>query len=355
MAWATPLYQVQEVNAAGKMLAKAEIPTVDEPYLTVINNWRSSHSYPLNTFQITLRNRAKKYEKDITVAQRIKRLESIHAKLSRQSTMRLSQMQDIAGCRVVFKSVNNVRKLANRYKTSSFDHIFRGEKDYISSPKADGYRCHHIVFEYRGLGPTSVYDGTKIEIQIRTQRQHAWATAVEAVGIFTKQALKSNRGDDDWLRFFAVMGTAIAAIEQTPSVPGTPVTKTDLVAEAKRLSDKLKVQQMLEMYNVSLNVTGAAKDEKYFLLQLDPTTRNVTVRRFKAKESQDANKQYTALENEAASNSALQVALVSVESIVALKRAYPNYFLDTDMFGKIVSQVLKGEFPDPLPINSSES
>lgn len=151
------------------------------------------------------------------------------------------------------------------------------------------------------------------------------------------------------------MGTAIAAIEQTPSVPGTPVTKIDLVAEVKRLADKLKVQQMLEMYNVSLNVTGAAKDEKYFLLQLDPTTRNVTVRRFKAKESQDANKQYTALENEAASNSALQVALVSVESIVALKRAYPNYFLDTDMFGKIVSQVLKGEFADPLPIDSTES
>lgn len=199
MAWATPLYQVQDVNAAGKMLAKAKIPTVEEPYLGVINNWRSSHSYPLNTFQITLRNRAKKYEKDITVAQRIKRLESIHAKLSRQATMRLSQMQDIAGCRVVFKNVSNVRKLANRYKSRSFDHVLKGERDYISSPKADGYRCHHIVFEYRGLGPTSVYDGTKIEIQIRTQRQHAWATAVEAVGIFTKQALKSNRGDDDWL------------------------------------------------------------------------------------------------------------------------------------------------------------
>ncbi len=111
MAWATPLYDVQDVNGAGKMLAKADIPTVEEPFLTIINNWRSSHSYPLNTFQITLRNRAKKYEKDITVAQRIKRLESIHAKLSRHSTMRLSQMQDIAGCRVVFKNITMLRSL----------------------------------------------------------------------------------------------------------------------------------------------------------------------------------------------------------------------------------------------------
>lgn len=156
MAWAEPVYQRKEIDEAGKVLAQIDFPVTALDAigaLAVINNWRSSHSFPLNTFQLTLRKKGRKLERGVIVAQRIKRLELIHGKLVRQPSMRMSQMQDIAGCRAVFKNMVNVRRLVQRYKTSKFIHVFKGEKDYITDPKSDGYRCHHLVYEYQGKTP----------------------------------------------------------------------------------------------------------------------------------------------------------------------------------------------------------
>jgi hypothetical protein len=52
-----------------------------EAALEIINNWRSSHSYPLNTFQMNLRRAATAIDADALIAQRIKRLSSISHKL----------------------------------------------------------------------------------------------------------------------------------------------------------------------------------------------------------------------------------------------------------------------------------
>jgi len=350
MAWATPQFTPEVVNAAAKKLAKLEFPVVDFAGLEalgVLNNWRSSHAYPLNTFQITLRNKARKIERGVIVAQRSKRLESIHKKLVAKPTMRMTQMQDIAGCRAVFAKMASVYRLVRAYKTSKFDHKFRGEKDYIANPKPDGYRCYHLVYEYVGNGDTAVYSGLRVEVQIRTQMQHAWATAVEAVGIFTKQALKSNQGDQEWLRFFALMGSALAAIEQTPPVPDTPINKGALVNEIADLAQALHVKEMLQVYNTTLTTLGSAKDEKYFIIEVDLEELRITVRRFKAKESEEANRMYTELESKLPDGSPNQVVLVSVDNINALKKAYPNYFLDTDLFSRLVDRVLKGDFPAP--------
>lgn len=117
MAWADPKYERKDVDKSGKRLAHLEYPvtTLDGlGALTVLNNWRSSHAYPLNTFQMTLRTKARKLERDVIVAQRVKRLESIHAKLSRQPSMRMTQMQDIAGCRAVFKRMTSVQALIRK-------------------------------------------------------------------------------------------------------------------------------------------------------------------------------------------------------------------------------------------------
>jgi ppGpp synthetase/RelA/SpoT-type nucleotidyltranferase len=354
MAWAKLEYRLEEYNAAARLLSRTAFPvtTTDAlQALDVINNWRSAHAYPLNTFQITLRNRARKVERNVTVAQRAKRLDSIHRKLLSKKTMRLTQMQDIAGCRAILTRLSSVRKLTDSYKRSDFDHKFRNEKNYIEQPKRDGYRSVHLVYEYVGTDNTAAYNGLRVEIQIRTQMQHSWATAVEAVGIFTKQALKSNQGDEEWLRFFALMSSAIASIEQTVCVPETPTRKDELAAEIEFLADKLKAREMLRAYNTTLRTVGAAKDAKYFIIELDPSEGQITLTRYKAKESSSANTEYTRLESQIPEESRRQVVLVSAADINALKRAYPNYFLDTALFSRLVDRVISRDFPDPrLPI-----
>jgi hypothetical protein len=76
----------------------------------------------------------------------------------------------------------------------------------------------------------STYNGLRIEMQLRSRLQHAWATAVETVGTFLRQALKSSQGEGAWLKFFALMGSALARREHTPLVPGTPGAEAVLVS-----------------------------------------------------------------------------------------------------------------------------
>jgi len=55
---------------------------------------------------MTLIKRAKKIDKQAIIAQRLKRLPSIDAKLRQHASwMKLTQMQDIGGCRAIVRSV----------------------------------------------------------------------------------------------------------------------------------------------------------------------------------------------------------------------------------------------------------
>lgn len=315
---------------------------------SVINNWRSSHSYPLNTIQINLRGKIKRMNKPVLVAQRIKRLESIKYKIeiSQTRTIQLSQMQDIGGCRAVLPFNSDIKRLVESYKASRFAHQLRGEKDYISSPKPDGYRCHHLIYQYFSKpGQISDYDKLRIEIQLRTAPQHAWATALEAVGIFTRQALKSNRGSDDWLRFFSLTSSAIARLENCPHVPGTPENGRELVDEIRHLTERLQVREALDSYGRTItNVSGVdPKFAKYFLVYLSTNEMNIKITRFRADQSEIANETYLNVERSVPDGSSDQVVLVSVDSVRALRRAYPNYLIDTRRFATLLNTILHSE------------
>lgn len=303
--------------------------------LKVINNWRASHSYPLLHFRINLMRNLKALQPDAIIAQRIKRLELIAAKLSRQSTQ-LSQMQDIAGCRAIVKNTEHVEKLVSKYKNSKHSHELRGEKSYIDSPKPDGYRSHHLIYAYKsGRGQKSSYDKLRIEIQVRTSLQHAWATAVEAVGIFTREALKANRGSQEWLRLFALMSAQIAQVEGKPSVPGTPETESERLSELRALAKELRAPQTLDAYRATIQSVGKQSGTfKYYLVQYDYEENKVSVVPFAPRASQRANIAYTNAETNSAGTK--NVVLVSVDSISNLQKAYPNYFLDTKQFSELL-------------------
>ncbi|NDZ12060.1 (p)ppGpp synthetase [Variovorax sp. WS11] len=343
MAHAVPLFDRSVVNAAGRTLVVG--PSVHSAEmiraLEVINNWRASHSYPLNLLHMTLRNRSAKVSGNALTAQRTKRLESIHAKLSRQENMHLSQMQDIGGCRCILPGIDAVRKLHAIYATREYSHSNTGFKNYIESPKSDGYRSIHLIYKYFPSGADKeCYKDLKIEIQMRSALQHSWATAVEAVGTFTRQALKSNQGERDWLRFFSLVSSDFALLEKSAPVPGVPSDHSELVKEIRSLSVDLRVLPLLQSYNATLEHVGKQKDKKYFLVHLRPDSSRVELVGFRADESKMANDRYTKLEATIPANSRDQVVLVSVESVAALKRAYPNYFLDTTLFVKQVQRIM---------------
>lgn len=172
------------VNRAGATLLSND-STGHDAAKEVLDNWRACHVTPLNSFQKSLRRRLSNLDSDALVSQRLKRTPSILAKLERNPKMVLSRMQDIGGIRAVVKDMHKVREIEASYKkgTTVFN-VVQGGKDYINYPKTSGYRSIHIIFKCN--------NGFSIELQIRTQIQHAWATAVETMGTFLKHSLKSS-------------------------------------------------------------------------------------------------------------------------------------------------------------------
>ena len=347
VTWTTPQFSKTKVNQAGVTLANPMAhPDEHELALFIVNNWRSSHSFPLNTFQMTLRKKARQVDRRPLVAQRIKRLTSITSKLERFPSMRLSRMQDIGGCRAVVTSRPRVDELADLYQDSvRLKHELVGEPDdYIRNPKTSGYRGIHLVYRYHS-DRNATYEGLQIEMQLRSRLQHAWATAVETVGTFTKQALKSSQGEDRWLRFFAVMGSEMALRERTPTVPGTPSKRAEIRSELRQLADVLDLVPRLRMYGETLKIVEEQvlrelSDSSYFLLELDALNTSLKITGFQRNELEAGAQSYLAAERRFANRAGCDAVLVAVETFSALRRAYPNYFLDTSAFVDAVEQAI---------------
>lgn len=343
MAWAVPENSKSEVDRAGRALvAENSTPDQVQQALLILNNWRSSHSFPLNTFQVTLRARARQLDGEALIAQRIKRMSSIEAKLARFPTMKASQMQDIGGCRAVMRNVTLVRDMVVSYEKSSIKHKLLRYDDYLTNPKSSSYRGVHLIYRYYS-DRSDDYNGLLIEVQLRSLLQHAWATAVETVGTFLKQSLKSSQGHEEWLRFFVVMSSLLALRERTNTVPGSPTGRAELIRELKKLADDLDVQRRLQAYGDTLRALEdpSVAHAQYFLMVLDPRADTITIRGFIKNELDQATAQYLAIEKSLDESTGAEAVLVSVDSIAALKRAYPNYFLDTRAFLAAVQQALR--------------
>jgi hypothetical protein len=313
--------------------------------MNVINNFRAVHGHPLNTFQTTLRIKGRQIDPDVIVAQRIKRLSSITGKLYRYPKMTLSQMQDIGGCRAVVDSAGSVDRLVQSYIDSDLKHVLHTNDDYISEPKITGYRGRHLIYRYHS-DKISTYNGLKIEVQFRSQYQHDWATAVEIVGTFTRQALKSSQGEDSWLRFFALMGSAIALIEGTPTVPGTPANPDDLVSELKDAEYRLDAIRRLRAFSIApVHVEGLSKDKvHFFLMELDIQNNRLNIEGYTSRDLSLASERYLDAEKRIGSGISSDAVLVSVDSISSLRRAYPNYYLDSDLFVSLIEEAIEGAF-----------
>ncbi len=355
MAWTEPKYSRSRVDKAGRLLASdadksgSASPEEWNQALAVINNWRSSHGYPLHMMGKTLLRRARQVDEKALVAQRLKRLDSISLKLKRFEKMQLSRMQDIGGCRAILSNVNQVAQLAKIYvggiKKNPRSRIeLVGHHDYINNPKPDGYRSFHLIFKYWSESQQSrKYNGLRIEVQLRSRLQHAWATAVETVSTFTGQALKSDIGKASWKRFFALMGTAIARQERPYLVDGIPLTKVELREELVSLCESLQVMEVLMGYRETLQITKIGEWEKPYqkgqsLLVLNTDEKRIEVRTFAHDNAEGASELYLYFEKKARDNPSLQVVLVSVDSLSKLKSAYPNYYLDTTTFLRAVQK-----------------
>lgn len=344
MTFPIPEYSRSQVQRAGALLVKLDdldIANLTDDELmewlesySILSNWRACHGYPINTFQSTLRQKLKAIDENALVAQRLKRTPSIISKLKRITSMSLPRMQDIGGLRAVVSDVAQLVALYQNYQSTRFTHSLVSQYDYVANPKASGYRSVHLIYKYK-LRQPSPYDGLQVELQLRTKLQHAWATAVETVGTFLEHSLKSSEGPAEWLNFFALVSSAFAHVEGTSRVPGyDKLSKQETFQRTAIEANRLGVSDILRRYSAAVKAIPAGKSRSaYYLVELELSgNKSVTVTPFARDKLEEANAKYSEAEQRSSPTAPIQVVLVAAGSIESLRRAYPNYFLDTHEF-----------------------
>jgi putative GTP pyrophosphokinase len=164
-----------------------------------IEEYRGMHAGPMTSVTMGIRSMVQTVRRrdDVRPGQRFKRLDRILDKLERYPRMRLSQMEDIGGCRVVLPTIAEVYAVLRRVRHNWSE--IRPD-DYITNPKADGYRGIHVV-KKRG--------GRLIEIQLRTVGQHEWAEAIESSSPRVGFNLKDGGGPADLREYFKLASDRI--------------------------------------------------------------------------------------------------------------------------------------------------
>jgi putative GTP pyrophosphokinase len=332
-------YSRKQISKAGEKLVTSKSENDVEEALNLINNWRTNHLHPLVVLKNSLlRLLTKNRIEPNLVSQRLKRLTSIEYKLDLNPSMGLGGMQDIGGYRAVLKDVKDLRKLNDALSSQKMAHKLEKVMDYVKNPKNTGYRSIHFIYTYSST--KVIYDGLKLELQIRTKLQHNWATAVETAGIITKTSLKSNQGPDEWLDFFKIVSSLFALKEKLPLMDDhSEFTMEELMIKCYNYCEELNILTKLKAIRVSTNkIESDNFPGDYYLLNININEMFVNIQIFNKNQFEYATNQYLKLEKTINENENA-VVLVSATSIKTLKKAYPSYFLDTSEFIQAIEKM----------------
>jgi putative GTP pyrophosphokinase len=119
----------------GKAMVGQHSPELQQA-VEIIDWWRDEHARPLSRVSANLSHYAAKEGRPV-VAQRLKKFPTIVDKLLREPRMKLSRMADIGGVRAVLPSQEAANRVAMRLRKNW---TITKVRDYVSEPKADGYR-----------------------------------------------------------------------------------------------------------------------------------------------------------------------------------------------------------------------
>jgi putative GTP pyrophosphokinase len=125
---------------------------------------------------------------------------SIIDKLKRES-IRLTQIQDIAGCRIVVAGIAK-QESTLQFLTDLFPHAIIIDR---RAKPSHGYRAVHVVV---------THDGMPIEIQVRTSLQHSWAEVSEKLSDVFGHSIKYGGGDESLQNHLQKLSELVAKIEQ---------------------------------------------------------------------------------------------------------------------------------------------
>lgn len=256
---------------------------------------------------------------------------TIFDKLKRLPGMQLARMDDVAGCRIIFRSIRELQAFRSKFHKARFNHKLRNNPDkydYIKRPKQTGYRGIHDVYEYNVNSEAGKsLAGLYIEIQYRTLVQHAWATAVEVIGFITQSQPKFQRGDTRYERAMALASELLARAHEQQTGPFPTASDQEILDEFLSLDSELHLMQTLRGLN---SAKGDVTDKRNAILIFSKEG-ELEVRNFR--DATDALRALFELEKEMPER---DIVLVRADTSEEVRLAFRNYFTDAREFVRLI-------------------
>ena len=211
-----------QIDRLGDRLKKGNI---SEDNLRMLDQYRRSYSEAYETVVQAIR-------KELSLAptgRPAKSTPSIAEKLRRES-IRLTQIQDIAGCRIIVADIASqetvVKAISELFKDVTI--IDRRQQP------SHGYRAVHVVVRH---------EARLIEVQVRTALQQLWAELSEKLSDIFDPMVKYGGGDE---------GTRLVLMNQSSMIANEELLEIQIAHDLRQDLD-LARQLMLESLRNTLN------------------------------------------------------------------------------------------------------
>ena len=208
----------------------------------------------LRTFDEYRRSFAGPYEHVIETTRRVSGLQptgrpaksttSVIEKLNRES-IRLTQIQDIAGCRLIVADLDQQDATVSRLQEALTD---VATIDRRGKP-SHGYRAVHLVARHEGLS---------VEIQVRTRLQHTWAEISEKLADTIDPAIKYGGGPGKLPELLETSSSTFARGEENLR----QIKRLEALLEEKFgkqvLPEAVKLRERLDAVRATVNASADA-------------------------------------------------------------------------------------------------
>jgi len=225
------------IDKAGRALANSpaeltyELLELEE----VFDSYRTLHLRPLTSLTSTIQSWLIGYGENYYIAQRLKRKPQIARKLRRLS-VRLTQLQDIGGLRIIVqddKAVDALSKFLDKHFEESGQFKLQRTTDYREKGRdRTGYRALHKII---------ANDSVHLELQIRSRIQHYWSENIEKTSVLYGQHLKEEQGDPAVLEYFRRLSDLFYDVEKGR----TPGTDDKVLLEQSRVAAEAIINEAI--------------------------------------------------------------------------------------------------------------
>lgn len=311
------------INKIGENIA-ARGGEITPEELEQLQEFRTSFSKPLvNIFNKT-RELADKINQSSILAFRLKRIDTIINKLSREKEMDLSRMGDIGGIRCIFYNEAEVYK-AKALIENTFESGGK-TRDYINEIKRDiGYKSIHMYVK----DPISQ---KRIEIQLRTRNHHNWATLIEITDLLYDLRLKELgfESNEKFGKFHALMSSDKELSKVEAELVYDVLDKYNFISVLSKTFRKNNAE-------VKKRWSSEEKNNSFFLIEA--SKKDIpTLKSFKTFE--EAENAYFEKYKE---NSSAEIVLTSIKkpNFKQISVAYANYILSYHTFTSDIRPIIQ--------------